>query len=228
MTRSFVIALGGLLAALGSCAPPAATPRVHHAMGGPRMAGACEASASANAGKLGCYFDEAVELGTFSGPAFWHVDEFPDADSATRAKGAHSAVVRAYGRIFLQTVNDDARWRPAGGRHLATVGPMPAPQGTTVTARFMQAMTRPGANTRPHRHGGPEAFYVLSGAICMETPEGRQTTGAGGTYWVRGGVPMQLTSAGTGVRRSLFVVLHPSSQPWMTIAQDWTPAGACA
>lgn len=228
MRRFFVFTTGLLLAGLGACGSPHAPATADHAMGSPRMPGACEASASANTGKMGCYFDEAVELGTSAGSAFWHVDEFPDATSAVQALASGSAVVRAYGRIFLQTVNDDAGWRPAGGRHLATVGPMPTPKGSPVTARFMQAMTQPGANTRPHRHDGPEAFYLLSGAICMETPEGGQTTGPGETYWVRGGVPMQLTSAGKEVRRSLFVVLHSSSQPWMTMAPDWTPTGACS
>lgn len=216
------------LAALGSCSPQDRPgPTADHRMGGPRMPGACEAASAANAGKLGCYFDVAIEIGTLSAPVFWHVFEFSDAASARRVTAPGAAIVYAYGRVFLQAVNSDPHWRAAGGNHLATVGPMPAPQGVPVTARFMQAMTQPGANTRPHRHDGPEAFYLLSGAICMETPEGGRTTGPGETYWVRGGVPMQLTSAGNGVRRSLFVVLHASSQPWMTMAPDWAPTGAC-
>jgi hypothetical protein len=176
---------------------------------------------------MGCYFDEAIDIGLLPAAAFWHVDEFPDYASAARAKGPASVVVRGYGRIFMQTVNGQAQWRARGGRHLATVGPMDAPQGETVTARFMQAMTQRGASTRPHVHDGPEAFYLVSEAICMETPSGTQTTGAGQTYLINGGVPMQLTSAGQGVRRSLFVVLHRSSQPWMTMG-DWKPTGACA
>ena len=191
------------------------------------MPGACEAPASANTGKLGCYFDVAVEVGILPAQVYWHVDEFPDRASAQSARPRAGAVVTDYGRTFLYTVSGDVEWRPSGGRRLATVGPMPAPQGAPMTARFMQAMTEPGATTRPHRHDGAEAFYLLSGAICMETPEGGRTTSEGETYWVRGGLPMQLTSAGGGTRRSLFVVLHRSSEPWMTMAPDWTPTGAC-
>lgn len=215
--------------ALASCSTAETHAPGHDpAMGGPRMAGACEAPAAANSGREGCYFDAAVEIGTPPAEVYWHVDEYADAAAARAARGPGSAVIEAYGRYFLQTVNGRADWRPAGGQHRATVGPMPAPRGGPVTARFMQAMTRPGASTRPHRHDGAEAFYLVSGAICMETPGGAATTGAGETYWVAGGVPMQLTSAGQGLRRSLFVVLHPSSEPWMRMAPDFTPTGACA
>ena len=199
----------------------------HAAMGGPRMAGACEASAIENTGKQGCYFDRSVPLGIVHGPVWYYVDEFPDVAAAQAAAVAGSAVVQAYGRTFLQTVDTRRDWRPSAGRRLATVGPMTAPGGEPVIARFMQAMTAAGATTRPHRHDGPEAFYVLSGAICMETPDGARTTAAGGTYWVAGDVPMQLTSTGDGLRRSLFVVLHAASKPWMTMAPDWTPRGTC-
>lgn len=222
--------LASLLAALASCtASDSPSPALtQHVMGTPRMPGACEAPGAANAGKMGCYFDVAINLGAVPDTVFWHIDEFSDAASAERAKGAGGAVVLAYGRTFLQTVNGDAKWQAAGGRRLSTIGPLQAPDGRAVTARFMQAMTEPGAMTRPHRHSGPEAFYILSGAICLETPDGPQTIGAGQTLEAAAGVPMQLTSAGRGVRRSLFIVLHPTSQPWMMAAPDWTPKGACA
>lgn len=230
MTSSIGLGVLVLLALVG-CRHVGAVqaPKVDHAMmGGPRMAGACEASASANVGKHGCYFDQAITLGVLSAPAYYQVDEYADAATASKAKARGSVVVAAYGRVFLQTVTTDAGWRAAGGHHLATVGPMEVPRGEPLIARFMQAMTLPGASTRPHRHHGPEAFYVLSGAICMETTEGVRTTGAGQTYWVRGGVPMQLTSTGDGERRSLFVVVHGASQPWMTMTPSWIPRGACA
>ena len=196
-------------------------------MEGPRLPGGCEAPATANAGRMGCYFDETIELGRVSQQLFWHVDEYADRASAESARSrGQSVIVEAYGRIFLQTVNSDRGWRAGGGRHLVSVGPMAAPQGEPVTARFMQAMTAPGAATRPHVHDGPEAFYLLSGAICMETPTGEQTTSEGQTYLIGGGTPMQLTSAGDGVRRSLFLVLHRSSQPWMTMV-EWVPEGRC-
>ena len=194
--RLGILVLVTALAACGSARPAGDHVR-GHTMEGPRLPGGCEAPASANSGRMGCYFDGSVELGPLSRDQYWHVDEFPDLASATRARlPGRSIVVEAYGRTFLQTISDDAGWRSAGGRRLASVGPMAAPRGEPVTARFMQAMTRPGAATRPHVHDGAEAFYLLSGAICMETPDGTQTTSEGQTYLIAGGVPMQLTSAG--------------------------------
>jgi quercetin dioxygenase-like cupin family protein len=219
--------LAALVFAVSSCQPLDHADHMAGA-GAPPIAGGCEEPASANRGKMGCYFDAAVEIGQQPDEVYWHVDEFADGRAAAAAPALPtSTVIEAYGRTFLYTVTGDAAWRPAGGERVATVGPMPAPQGGRVTARYMQAMTEPGAQTRPHWHDGPEAFVVLSGAICMESPDGVSTTGAGRTYWIRGAVPMQLSHAGEGVRRSIFIVLHPSAEPWMKMATDWTPKGAC-
>lgn len=38
---------------------------------------------------------------------------------------------------------------------------------------------------------------------------------------------MILTGTGTGVRRSLVLILQDAAQPRSTIATDWTPAGLC-
>jgi quercetin dioxygenase-like cupin family protein len=218
-------------AAATLCGCQATTRHAEHGAaqgGGPPITGGCEEPSAANHDKMGCYFDVAVEIGPQPSEVYWHVDEFADRASAAAAAEGNGTVVEAYGRTFLYTVGGDGRWRPAGGMHVATVGPMPAPRGPRVTARYMQAMTRPGAQTRPHWHDGPEAFVLLSGAICMESPAGTATTGPGQTYWIAGGTPMQLNHAGAEVRRSIFIVLHASGEPWMKMDVDWTPLGACA
>lgn len=229
--RKLIIA--GVALTLFSCTrpdPPMATQGMQgmgQGMGTPRMPGGCHAPASENQGKFGCYFDAAIELVGLPSSVFYHIDEYPDRGAAERARTVGSAVVEAYGRTFLQTVSGDGTWRPSGARRIATIGPLPRPPGNRITARFMQAMTRPGATTQPHSHDGPEAFHILSGTICMESPSGAATTGAGGNYWIGGGIPMQLSSVGTEIRRSLFIVLHPSSRPWMNVGIPWKPTGAC-
>jgi hypothetical protein len=68
----------------------------------------------------------------------------------------------------------------------------------------------------------------LEGAQCLETPEGRLVQRAGEPgVMVRGGLPMRLTGIGTGVRRSLVLILQDSGQPRSTRALDWTPKGLC-
>jgi hypothetical protein len=41
------------------------------------------------------------------------------------------------------------------------------------------------------------------------------------------GPPMALSGVGTDTRRSVLLVLHESSQPWMTVTTEWKPAGRC-
>jgi len=82
--------------------------------------------------------------------------------------------------------------------------------------------------SRVHRHPGPEAWYTLSGAICLETPAGRSVGVAGGQHVVvPGGPPMELMATGNEVRRSLALVLHDASKPASVLAPDWTPKNLC-
>jgi hypothetical protein len=41
------------------------------------------------------------------------------------------------------------------------------------------------------------------------------------------GPPMALGSVGTETRRSVFLVLHDTTEPWITLASDWQPKGLC-
>ena len=193
---------------------------------GALIPGACEEPASLHQGQLGCYFDTAVQLRNPPSELYWHIEEFVDPAIAEGAKGPASAVVSAYDRTFLYTINGEAQFATPGGRPVSSIGPLPTPHAEAITARFMQAMTEPGAMTRVHTHDGPEAFFLISGAICMDSLGGPAITGAGQTYWIGGNLPMQLHHAGTDVRRSIFVVLHPSSEPWMKMS-DWKPTGGC-
>jgi quercetin dioxygenase-like cupin family protein len=105
----------------------------------------------------------------------------------------------------------------------------------------MEALYPPGAQTpqnRPgHRHPGPEAWYVLSGAQCLETPNGLVTASAGGTALVPEGWPTAVSSVGSETRRTVVLVLHPSSEPYSMAIDDprspgaphahWKPRGLC-
>ena len=93
----------------------------------------------------------------------------------------------------------------------------------------MEGVFEPGMQSRVHRHPGVEAWYTLEGAQCLETPEGKLVQRAGGPgVMVRGGLPMRLTGIGTGIRRSVVLILQDASKPRSTPAADWTPKGLCA
>ncbi len=178
---------------------------------------------------FGCFITASEELGMLPARAnFWHIDAFPSRTAAEAAKTARGTVVEALGRTWLFTIGPKA-WRPRGGERIAAVGPLPVTAGGRYTAQYMETVFRPGMRSRVHRHPGPEAWYTLSGTMCLETSAGKMTGRAGGApVIVSAGPAMELTAIGTEVRRSLALVLHDSAQPASVVAPDWTPRGLCA
>ena len=138
-------------------------------------------------------------------------------------------MVEVFDRVWLLTLAG-AEWRPAGGDHIATIGPLPlGARGANMAASYLQAATSPGFQTDVHQHAGPEALYTLSGEVCVETPQGKQVgRGGGEPLLIAGDQPMQLTSIGTETRRSIVLVVHDSAQSWKVPASGWTPKGLCA
>jgi hypothetical protein len=180
---------------------------------------------------LGCFITAREELGTLprDSALYWHITAYPSLDAAAAAavKAPRSTAVTSLGRHWLFTIAN-AEWRPRRGRRMARVGPLPLVDAAGFAAVYMEGIFQPGMQTRAHRHPGMEAWYTLEGAQCLETPEGRQVQRAGEPgMMVRGGLPMRLTGIGTGVRRSLVLILQDATQPRQTLAEDWTPKGLC-
>lgn len=190
--------------------------------------GRCEEKAENGGGAEGCFLNASLPIGRTGGQLYWHVDRFPDVAAAEAAKTPLSVVTLALGaHVFLQTLTEEPLWQSRGGERLATVGPLPVAAGTELNARFMEATTSRASATFPHIHSGPEGFFLLEGSICVETPAGAHRALPGGTLVLPGRVPMQLSHAGTGVRRSLVLVVHPSAEPWIERRPAWVPTGAC-
>jgi quercetin dioxygenase-like cupin family protein len=124
------------------------------------------------------------------------------------------------------TIAEDG-WRSPTGEYVSRVGPLPLQSGPVYVAQYMEAIMTPEMKTAIHRHPGPEAWYTEGGETCLETPEGKQVGRIGTSVVVPAGQPMKLTVTGTDERRSLVLVLHDSTKPWMTMAPDWTPKGLC-
>ena len=177
--------------------------------------------------EVGCWIFANQEIGQIAETqTFWHLDRFPNRALAEAAKGSRGAVVEAFGRTWLLTI-EPAGWRPSGGERVAEIGPLPISPGT-YSAQYMEAVFTPGMTSATHTHAGPEAWYTVTGEMCLETPEGRQIGRAGGPpVIVPGGPPMHLTATGTELRRALVLILHESAKPSTTIARDWIPKGLC-
>ena len=171
----------------------------------------------------------SVDLGELpQEPLFWHLYNYPSRTAAEdEAEKAPSAtVVEAFDKVWLYSIST-REWHPLGGERVADIGPLPVKAGIKYTARYMQAVFTPGMKAAVHRHPGPEAWYLLTGTQCLETPDGMTVAHAGDTMIVPVGPPMALNSVGDETRRSVFLVLHDTTQPWITMASDWQPKGLC-
>ena len=183
---------------------------------------------SERAGEVGCWIMADAELGQLPrAPIFWHLDAYATSADAEAVKGPRGTVIESLGRVWLFTI-DVAGWRPPTGERVAEIGPLPVLTDLKYSAQFMEAIFTPGMTAPAHRHSGSEAWYTLAGETCLETPDGVMVGRAGGAQViVPGGPPMHLTATGTETRRALVLILHDSSKPATTPANDWTPRGLC-
>ncbi|MET3665470.1 hypothetical protein [Caulobacter sp. 1776] len=216
--------LGSLAVAIGALALLALGPRSAQAQATSRT---CLGEAGETPGPA-CLVAHQ-DLGALpEGSLYWNIYTFADVQSANRVKPPHGAVVQAFGRVWLFDVGGKGH-DMEGGRHLADVGPLPmgAPQAN-FSAEYLKSTFLPGATAPVHVHSGPEAFYAISGASCLETPEGVQVArGEGHSLMVRQGPPMLLMAIGQETRQGFALILHGEGRPPTTLTSDWTPKGLC-
>src|SRR5215510_14953530 len=175
-------------------------------------------------------------------PLYWHIYEYPTRAAAEAARGPRGTVADVFDRHWLYTIAD-AGWRPGAGEKIARIGPLDFAPNTAYTARYMEAFfpprgPEPYGDGSGHRHPGPEAWYVVSGAQCLETPNGLIVASAGGGAMVPEGWPMAISSVGAETRRALVLILHRSAEPYSMKVDDhrshgaphsdWEPRGLCA
>ena len=180
--------------------------------------------------ETGCYLSAILPVDKLpDAPLFWHLHSYPSLAAAEAAKAESlSVVAQSLDKVWLFTLAP-AEWRPADGQRVAIIGPLPLPRSSRYIARFMEATFPPGQGmvTTVHRHAGPEAWYVLTGAQCLRTPEQVMVLRSGEGGFVPPGPPMVLTSIGPETRRAVFLVLHDASEPWQTNTSEWTPTSEC-
>jgi len=175
----------------------------------------------------GCWLMASEPLGILSQPAvYWHLDTYPTRVVAEVAKGPRGTVIEALGKIWLFTIGE-AGWRPSGGVRVAEIGPLLVKAGEKYTALYAEGTSNVGDVTPVHRHPGPEAWYTVSGEMCVETPAGKMVGRAGETNIIPAGAPITIIATGSEQRRSLWLVLHESAHHWTSPAPDWTPKGLC-
>jgi len=190
----------------------------------------CTIPASQRRQEEGCYITAVEILKTLpKSPLFWHLYTYPTREAAERAKGTSSGtVVESMGKIWLFKIAP-SDWQPASGQKAAIIGPLPDFAAKEYEARYLESISlasaRPG-HTPVHRHPGDEAWYVVSGAQCMQTPEKTFLIREGETGLVPAGTPMMLTRMSNS-ERAITLVFQDASLPWMTKTNDWKPTTAC-
>jgi quercetin dioxygenase-like cupin family protein len=162
------------------------------------------------------------------GPLYWSIYTFADAAAAQNARPPHGAVVEAFGQTWLFDVGAKGH-EITGGRHLTDIGPLPIDDASgDFSAEYLKSTFTPGMTAPVHVHSGPEAFYALGGASCLETPDGVQVArGPGHSLMVRRGPPMLLAAIGAEKRQGFALILHGKDSPPTTLTSSWMPAGRC-
>jgi quercetin dioxygenase-like cupin family protein len=226
--RTMITTLAIRTAALAALAGCAGAPRqVAANPAATRVPGGCVTPVAGHESQPGCYLSTVAPLGVLGdAPVYWHVYAYPTRAAAEAVTGPHATVVSALGRVFLYAIAGEG-WQPAAGERVAVIGPLPHAPGTAYTARYMESTLTPDMRSMTHRHSGAEAWYLVGGAQCLETSSGVKLAHAGESAIVPEGTAMSLRGVGTEPRRALVLVMHDSAQPWMTPADDWTPAGLC-
>lgn len=189
----------------------------------------CTMLASARTQEEGCYIAASEKIEHLpAGPLFWHLYTYPAIQGAKQAqKKSGGVVAEAFGKAWLFKIAD-AHWRPESGKRVAAIGPLGVSPGRSYEARYLEGAIPPGRPGTPvHRHPGPEAWYILNGAQCMQTPGKTEMVRDHGTAVIPEGTPMRVSFPLNVTTRQIVLVLFDSSRPWRTKSQDWQPTDAC-
>lgn len=191
----------------------------------PPVPGLCTAPVPTDREMPGCYQTSELDLAGAPVMLYWHIREYPTLADASAEASKHrwASVAAAHARYWLYVLGDAAE-ATSGGIERAVIGPLASPAGPAV-AHFSEAIFPPGMKTRVHSHPGPEAFYIVAGEQCMETPSDKRTIRTGGTYIVQTGVHLQAAPKG---RRNLVLIIAPKGVPFVIPGGgQWAPTGFC-
>jgi quercetin dioxygenase-like cupin family protein len=164
--------------------------------------------------------------GSTAKPLFWHLDRFDALETATKAAGPDGVAAEAHGSVWLMTL--EARGEEHhGGRHVTWIGPLSAPAAEGLSMRVHSTFLREGTTTPVHTHSGPEVFYIVDGAQCLDTQEKGNRLGPGESFILPTDTVHQGRSPGPGPRKALGMVLFDSARPSSHDLADPPPLKRC-
>lgn len=196
--------------------PQAATPAV-----------SCTPDSPERRGEPGCSILAVRPLAPGRGESvYWHVDAFDSLASAQRAAGPSGFAFSAHGLAWVVRVERDTSAHRAPA-HRAWVGPIPLLPNRSYMMQIMSAYFLPGQHSQVHTHSGPEAWYVVAGEQCLETPSHVMRASVGQGAIVAAGDTMRLVATGTVARRALALILYDAAQKPTQLIEPAPPLKAC-
>ncbi|WP_425492003.1 cupin domain-containing protein [Lysobacter niastensis] len=173
----------------------------------------CTEDSPERRGEVGCTILANRPLhGPINKPMYWHLDRFDSLEAATKVAGPDGVAAEAHGSVWLMAVETRTESHH-GGHHVAWIGPLEMPAGERYSMRVLSSMLEPGTATPVHTHSGPEAFYVVAGEQCLETPERSHSLGPGQSLVLPAGVIHRGRPSGSSARRVLALNLYDSARP---------------
>ena len=173
----------------------------------------CVANSPERRGEIGCSIIESKVLPDgLKEPLFWHIDRFESSERARIAVGPASIAFETAGTSWLMTIESQTSDHH-GGQHAAQVGPLALPKAPKLAMNVISSVFAPGMYSAVHHHSGVEAFYMLEGEQCAQTPTQGSILRKGDTLAIPTGVPMRLVVTGSTLRRQLAVIVHDAAQP---------------
>lgn len=166
------------------------------------------------------------------GPLYWRVENFPTLDQAQAAAGKYSwnpntvsydgwpsLAAEAAGKAWLFTLGQQGA-ATAAGTKVAEIGPVPPITAPEYLLRINYGSGPPEAKTPVHSHFGSEAFYVISGKLGQQTPDGISYVEAGHTMnGHMAGMTMQVFNAGTTDLTALIMFVVDATKPFSVPAK---------
>ena len=217
-TRTACAAIAGTLLSMLTPNPAAA-----------QLMSTCVENSPERRGEIGCSIIESKLLPDgLKEPLFWHIDRFDSLELARTAVGPASIAFEAAGASWLMTIESQTADHH-GGRHVSQVGPLPLPRASKYSMEVISSAFAPGMYSTAHHHSGVEAFYVLEGEQCAETPTHGSMLRKGDTLAIPTGVEMRLVVTGSTIRRQLAVIVHDAAQrPTMRMEEGGPPLVGCS
>jgi len=186
-----------------------------------QLAPLCVENSPERQGGIGCSVMRKELPAGLKEPVYWHIDRFASIEKARAAAGPASIAIEADGKAWLMTIESQISDHH-GGRHEVEVGPLPLPKAAKYGLQINSAKFTPGMYSRVHSHSGVEAFYVLEGEQCLQTPTRAILLRKGEQAFVPTGTIMRLTASGTGIRYGIGIIIYDASQPSTMSMEDYS------